>query len=135
MANGEENVEIVRGIYDHWGRGDFEATADVLDEHALMVVRPEFPDTGTYLGPEGIARYTRGFLEPWTHITIEAEEIIPAGDSVIVAVRQHGEGQTSGAVTEFRYFHLWTFRGGKAIRMETIRERDEALEAAGLADG
>ena len=130
----EENVEIVRGIYEHWGRGDFETT-DVLDEHALMVVRPEFPDTGTYLGHEGFGEYTRGFLEPWSQITIEAEEVIPAGDSVIVAVRQRGEGEASGAVTEFRYFHLWTFRGGRAIRLETIRERSQALEAAGLSDG
>jgi ketosteroid isomerase-like protein len=130
----EGNVEIVQRVYDHWGRGDF-VTADVLDEHAVMVVRPEFPDTGAYLGIEGFAEYTRGFLEPWSRIAIEAEEIIPAGDSVIVAVRQHGEGDASGAVTEFRYFHLWTFRGGKAIRLETVRERDEALEAVGLTDG
>ena len=128
----EGNVAIVERIYDHWGRGDFK-THNVLDEHALMVVRPEFPDTGTYLGHKGFADYTRGFLEPWSSITIEAEEIIPAGDSVVVAVRQRGEGDASGAVTEFRYFHVWTFRGGKAIRLETIRERDEALDAAGLA--
>ncbi len=128
-------MEIVERVYEHWGRGDFEGSTDVFDEHALLVMRPEFPDTGTYLGREAIAGYTRGFLEPWTHITIEAEEIIPAGDSVIVAVRQHGEGETSGAVTEFHCFHLWTFRGGKAIRMETVRERSQALEAAGLSDG
>ena len=132
MAEG--NVESVRRIYESWRRGDFAGTTGVLDEHVLMVVRPEFPDTGTYLGPQGIAEYTRGFLEPWSEITIRAEEIIPAGDSVVVSVLQRGEGDASGAVTEFRYFHLWTFRGGKAIRLETIRERDEALEAAGLRD-
>jgi ketosteroid isomerase-like protein len=131
----EGNVESVRRVYESWGRGDFAGTTGVLDEHVLMVVRPEFPDTGTYLGPEAIAEYTRGFLEPWSEITIRAEEIIPAGDSVVVAVLQRGEGDASGAVTEFRYFHLWTFRGGKAIRLEMIRERDEALEAAGLPRG
>jgi ketosteroid isomerase-like protein len=129
----EANVEIVQRVYERWGEGDFR-TDDVLDDHAVLVMRPEFPDTGTYLGPEAIAGYTRGFLEPWTHITIEAEEILPAGDSVLVAVRQRGEGEASGAMTEFRYFHLWTFRGGRAIRLESIRERDEALEAAGLTD-
>lgn len=130
----EGNVEIVERVYESWGRGDFQ-TVEVLDEHALMVVRPQFPDTGTYLGHEGFAEYTRGFLEPWSQITIEAEEIIPAGDSVVVAVLQRGEGDASGAVTEFRYFHVWTFRGGRAIRLETIRERDEAFEAAGVAGG
>ena len=96
---------------------------------------PDLPDPGTYLGLEALAAYTRGFLEPWSSITIEAEEIIPAGDTVIVALRQHGAGDASGAVTEFRYFQLWTFRGGKAIRIESIRDRAEALEAAGLSDG
>jgi ketosteroid isomerase-like protein len=131
MAEG--NIEIVERVYESWGRGDFASGTDVLDPHVLMVVRSGFPDTGTYLGLEGIAEYTRGFLEPWSRITIEAEEIIPAGDSVVVATLQRGEGDASGAVTEFRYFHVWTFRGGRAIRLETVRERDEALEAVGLA--
>jgi ketosteroid isomerase-like protein len=130
-----EKVEIVRSVYDRWAEGDFRAPSDLYDEHAVLVMRPQFPDAGTYLGREAIAGYTRGFLEPWTTITIEAKEIIPAGDSVVVAVLQRGEGDASGAETEFRYFHLWTFRGDKAIRLESIRERDEALEAAGLAAG
>ena len=125
---------MIERIYDHWGRGDFTVTPEVLDPHAILVMRPEFPDAGTYVGPDGIAEYTRGFLEPWTAITIEAEEVSPAGDSVVVAVLQRGEGEASGAVTELRYFHLWTFRGGKAIRIESVRERDEALAAAGISD-
>jgi ketosteroid isomerase-like protein len=131
----QDRVETVRSVYEGWGRGDFRAGTDLWDKHAILVMRPQFPDAGTYMGPEGIAEYTRGFLEPWTSITIEAEEIIPAGDSVVVAVLQRGEGDASGAFTEFRYFHLWTFRGDKAIRFESIRERDEAFEAAGLSGG
>jgi ketosteroid isomerase-like protein len=30
---------------------------------------------------------------------------------------------------------LFTFRGGKIVRIESILERDQALEAAGLSDG
>jgi ketosteroid isomerase-like protein len=132
-AVAKEPVEIVREIYERWREGDFRGGADVYDEQAILVMRPQFPDAGTYVGREAIADYTRGFLEPWTTITIEAEEIVPAGDSVLVAVRQRGEGDASGAETEFRYFHLWTFRGESAIRIESIRERDEALEAAGIS--
>jgi hypothetical protein len=31
------------------------------------------------------------------------------------------------------YFQLWTFRGGKVIRIESIRDADEADEAVGLS--
>jgi hypothetical protein len=130
----QENIEVVRDVYERWSQGDFRSRVDVLDPLALLVLSPEFPDAGTYLGPERVAEYTRGFLEPWTRITIEAEEIIDAGDSVVVAVFQRGVGGGSGATTEFRYFHVWSFRGGRVIRLENLRERAEALEAVGLRE-
>lgn len=130
----EENVEIVRRVFERWSQGDFRANVDLIDPHVVLVLRPDFPDAGAYLGPDGVAAYTRGFLEPWTRITIEAEELLDAGDTVVVAVRQRGVGDASGVETELRYFQLWTFRGGKVIPMESIRERAEALEAAGLPE-
>ncbi len=124
----------MRSVYDGWSRGDFGASMDVLDPLALFVVRPEFPDAGTYLGLDAMRAYTRGFLEPWTEITIEAEEITDTGDSVVVAVRQRGTGGESGALTELRYFQVWSFRGDRVIRLENFRERAEALEAVGLRE-
>jgi uncharacterized protein len=129
-----ERVDAIRSVYERWSEGDFGAAVDLLDPLVLFVMGPGFPDAGTYLGPEGVAEYTRGFLEPWARITIDAEEIADAGDSVVVAVCQRGTGTGSGATTEFRYFHVWSFRGGRVIRFETFRERAEALKAAGLSE-
>ena len=129
----QESIETVRAVYERWSEGDFRASADLFDPHVVLVVRPGFPDAGTYLGPEAIAAFTRAsMLETWTHLTIEAEELVAAGDSVLVGVRQRGVGSASGVPTEMRYFTLWSFRGGKVIRIESFRERAEALEAAGL---
>jgi ketosteroid isomerase-like protein len=130
----QENVEVIRGVYEGWSQGDFRASVDVLDPLVLFVLRPEFPEPGTYLGLERVAEYTRGLLAPWRRFTIEAEEISDAGDSVVVAVLQRGVGDESGTTTEFRYFHVWSFRGRKVIRLESFRERVEALEAVGLSE-
>jgi ketosteroid isomerase-like protein len=129
-----ENVETVRAVFERRSEGDFRSHFDLFDDHVVLVLRPEFPDAGAHFGTEGLAKYTRGFLEPWTHLTMEAEEIIDAGDTVIVRLVQRAAGDASGAETELRYFQLWTFRGGKVIRLESIRTRDEAFEAAGLRD-
>jgi ketosteroid isomerase-like protein len=43
-------------------------------------------------------------------------------------------GSESGAPTDLRYYQVWSFRGGKVIRLENFRERAEALEAAGLRE-
>jgi ketosteroid isomerase-like protein len=129
----QEHLDAVRLVYDEWSRGNFGGSPNIYDPLAVLVQGEGFPDTGAHLGIDGIRKYTRGFLEAWEHITIEAEELIEAGDSVIAAVYQRGIGKGSGAEAEFRYFHVWTFRGDKVIRLETMRERADALAATGLS--
>ena len=127
-----DKVEVTRRLYEGWGRGDFRTGVELYDPHVLLVLRPEFPDAGTYLGREGIARYHRELMAGWSDFTIAGEEFLDAGDSVVVGVRQWGVGVSSGAVTELRYFQVFTFRGDAIVRIESIKEREEALEAAGL---
>ena len=130
----EGNVEAVRRIYADWSEGDFQSRPELLDPLVLFVMGEGLPDTGQYLGVGQLAKYMRGFLEPWERLTIEAEEIIPAGDSLFAAVVQRGVGSGSGAATELRYFHVWSLRTGKVIRLETLRDRSAALAAVGLPD-
>jgi uncharacterized protein len=130
----EENVEAIRAVYERFSKGDFRASLDVVEPNVLFVLPSGFPESGTYLGVARLVEYTRGFLEPWTRITIEAEDIVDAGDSVVTTVRQRGVGKESGAATELRYFQVWSFRGPRVIRIENFRERAEALEAAGLRE-
>ena len=130
----EDHVRTVEAIYEKWGAGSFPRLDDLYDPHVMFILRPEFPDAGVYVGAEEIAGYMRHFLEPWVRVRISAEEIIEAGDTVLVAVHQQGAGRASGLETDFRYFQAWTFRGGYVIRWEAIRSRPEALEAVGLAE-
>ncbi|MDP9228149.1 MAG: nuclear transport factor 2 family protein [Actinomycetota bacterium] len=128
----QENVEIVRAVYGRWSKGDFRPSGDLFDPNFALVLGPDFPDAGTYRGTEEVAAYMRGFLEPWTHLTIEPERIAAAGRGVLANVLQRGVGSTSGVPTEFRYFQLWTCSDRRVIRLEGIRDQAEALAAAGL---
>ena len=65
---------------------------------------------------------------------IEGEEFVDARDSVVVRVDQRGTGPQSGAPGHLRYFQIWTFRGASVIRIESVMERADALEAAGLRE-
>ena len=134
----QENVEVVRRIYGEWGRGNFREGAELYDPHVLLVVRPEFglaSGEGVYCGPDEVARYMREvFLPEWEGLAIAGDEFLDAGDSVVVHVHQHGTGRQSHAFGEVRYFQVWTFRGTSVIRIESVMERAEALEAAGLRE-
>jgi ketosteroid isomerase-like protein len=129
----QRNVEIVRQIYERWGRGDFRAGTEFFDPYVLLVLRPEFPDAGAYCGPDEIRRYMReDFLADLEGAVIVGEEFLDAGDSVVVRVNQQATGPGSGAPVELRYYQIWTFRGRSVIRIESAKEREEALKAVGL---
>jgi ketosteroid isomerase-like protein len=126
-------VTIVRQIYERWGRGDFRAGVELYDPHVMFVLRPEFPDAGVYCGLDEIEKYMRKeFLTGFDTVVIIGEEFLDAGDSVVVRVNQQATGLGSGAQVAMSYYQLWTFRGKNVIRIESVRERAEALEAVGL---
>jgi ketosteroid isomerase-like protein len=129
-----QNVEIVRAVLERWGRGDFRPDPELVDPGMIFVLREGFPDAGTYSGTEEVAKYMQMIFEPWDRLTIEAEEIVEAGDGVLAAVRQRGVGVKSGIGTDFRYFQAWLVQGGRVIRLESCRDRSEALEAVGLSE-
>jgi ketosteroid isomerase-like protein len=131
----EANVETLRRIFERWGEGDFSAGFELYDPHVVLVLRPEFPESGPHYGRDAIRSYMReDFLRDFAEPTISGEEFIDAGDSVIVQVDQRATGPRSGAPVSMRYYQVWTFRGGSVIRIESIMERDDALEAAGLSE-
>src|SRR5262245_8216448 len=135
----EENVEVVRGVYERWSAGDFHAAVDLFDPHVVLVVRPalgpDSPEGATYVGTDAVGEYTRDtLLRTWTDLTWKAEEIVGAGDTVLASVHVSAVGRATGASPERHFSMLWTFGGGRVIRFESFRERAAALEAAGLSE-
>jgi ketosteroid isomerase-like protein len=127
-------AEIVREIYAEWERGNFAAGTERFSEETELVLRPEFADSGTYRGRERIAGYMRHFLGPWKRITIRCEDVEVAGNRVAAAIHQRATGAGSGIPVELRYFQVWTFDGEVIVRMESIRDLPDAIEAAGLGE-
>jgi ketosteroid isomerase-like protein len=73
--------------------------------------------------------------EAFGDFRIEVDEVIDAGEHVIVMAITLGTGDESGApVSAPRFPHVWTVRGGRVVRMEMFMSKDEALEAAGLSE-
>jgi ketosteroid isomerase-like protein len=93
----EANVDAIRAVYEQWARGNFRAGVEIYDREAMLVQRPGFPGAGTYVGTAEIADYMRTFLEAWDRMTIAAEELIDAGDRVVVAVHRGGPRPLRGS--------------------------------------
>jgi ketosteroid isomerase-like protein len=120
-------MEWLRAVYDEWERGNFRAGADRLAPDFEFSTGPDFPDParGVAAG-EGVRDYWRGFLSSWAHLRIEALEMTPVGDRVLILVRQTGTGRASGVETSLDYFHVWRFGDAGARRLDVLLGAGEA---------
>jgi ketosteroid isomerase-like protein len=130
----QENVELLRSVYEEWERGNLRAGTDLFDPDVESVWPPEFPSGGTYYGVKGHAHAMREWLGPWKDFRLTAEGYFEADDRVVVPFRVHARGGESGVEVERRWAHIWTLRGGKAVRFEVWLDPAKALEAAGLQE-
>jgi ketosteroid isomerase-like protein len=62
------------------------------------------------------------------------EELIDAGEIVVLRVRSHITGERSGVEGDFQFSQVLTFRKGKVVLIEFFWDHQEALEAAGLRE-
>jgi ketosteroid isomerase-like protein len=128
----QENVELVRSLYEGWLRGDLGL--DKLDPEISMVESAAVPGAANVTGVDGVERYIASFAKYWDEIRFEPQEYIDAGNLVVVVARLIGRGRSSGVAVNRVWSYVWTIRDGKALRMEVYSEKREALAAAGLAE-
>ena len=131
MSHSGDALSALKAHYARWQVGDW-TDGSIFDRYAVGV----FPDPtpNPQYGIEAMSAYMRRFLEGWKDIRIEADRFHGIGDTFVVDVRLVGTGRESGLSTQDRAFHVWTFRGPKAIRLEFFSRESEALEAAGLSE-
>lgn len=138
----QANVEIVRRGYslpsEREEYGFRAANADVFESFfhrdAELVPPRIYPDIEpVYRGIDGFQHFQREMDEVWDDFQFATERFFDAGDQVVVFIRISGTGRQSGAAVTISTAHLLTMRDGRATRLEIFLDRDEALEAVGLA--
>jgi ketosteroid isomerase-like protein len=128
----EENVEIVRKAiaYEYDGVGDRAEAEAIFDPDVVLNPIDEEPSSGFGAMRSDMERWASAFED----LTVTFEEIIDAGDQVVVVAYHQGRGRTSGVNVDTRFYEVYTLREGKVSRVDEYTERQEALEAAGLQE-
>lgn len=98
----------------------------VCIQHGLS----EEPRTGL----RGLRRGWLDWLAPWESYRTEIEDVIDAGDCVLVLARDLARGGGMDNEVEMLGGAVWTVRDGKVTRVEFFPERDDAYQAAGLSE-
>jgi ketosteroid isomerase-like protein len=143
----QANVETIRAVFEatqrpeiltRLGRGEVDlGLYDPNVEWDVSGVGELIPfELGeVYRGHEGVLTYWRGWLEAWRDLQYEIQDVLDAGDEVVVLIRNQRQwGRHSGILTELPpYAQVFTFREGKVVRMRAFPNHESALKAVGLA--
>ena len=95
-----ENVEVVRRAYEAWNRRDFDEAVELLAPDIELQMPPNLPDVETWRSSDEVTRGLEAFLESWTELRVEVQELIDAGDRVVALVHYRGQAALTGLAVE-----------------------------------
>jgi ketosteroid isomerase-like protein len=129
----QENVELVRRVYEEWSRGDFSAGEVFHPDVEVDMV--DWPAPGSSRGLEGMRKTWGASLSAWDEFRAEPTAFMANGRHVVVLTHVTARGAGSGAEVTADTATLWTIDAGKVVRLALYWDSARALEAGGFSPG
>jgi ketosteroid isomerase-like protein len=126
----QENVEKVRAGFEAYNRGDLDALLESYDPEVEFVTLL----LGNHHGKEALRGLYEENRKAVLGYKLEPEELIDAGDQVIAVARMGGAGRVSQIALGDMIAFVFTIKDGLIVRQQTLRNKEEALEAAGPSE-
>jgi ketosteroid isomerase-like protein len=133
----QENVEAFKRFADANNRRDVEGLLAELDadvEWESAVLRSMGGQATVHRGHDGVREMLRDLYEAFSEFQVSFDEIRDLGDRVVAIGRWITRGEESGVETTPPLASIVDFKNGKAIRVRSYLDPEDALEDAGLRE-
>jgi ketosteroid isomerase-like protein len=116
----QENVEVVRRLLDAVARRDAATVLALYDEDvewdASQAPFARVSGVSVFRGHDGLRAAFREWYEAWDTVEDQVNELLDAGEHVVLVATVRGRGAASGAEVEWSsYASVWTIRDGKFV--------------------
>jgi ketosteroid isomerase-like protein len=125
----QENIERVKAGFAAHNRGDVDALVECYDAECVF----ETLLLGTRHGNEAIRLIYEENQKTLSGYDVLPVELIDTEDKVVAVAQTVGAGLVSQIEVDDRFAFLFTFRNGLVVREQAFRNKEEALQAAGLS--
>ena len=130
-----QEIETLRAFIEAFNRHDFDDAVRYL--HPEVEIYPaiggQLDVSRRYRGRDETRQLLETISEGFEN-NIEIEDVIEAGEGQVLLVERWSGPGRQGIDTPVEIGTIYTFRDGLVVRLEGFRDRDEALEAAGLRE-
>lgn len=113
-----KNLEIVKGIYSAFGRGDIPGLLAAQRADAVWTVAGNTPYSGSYRGAAEILQFFQCLVGAVDMVSFEPERFLDAGSSIVVLGRERVVVKSTGKPADNRWVHVWTLADGKVTAFE-----------------
>ena len=113
----QENVAIVRGAYEAFGRGDIDALIDALDPNIEWITPgpSELATAGTRRGQQQVRQFFDSVGELFDFQRFEPKTFIADGDTVVVLGEDTVTLKPTGKTLEDSWAHVMTVKNDKVV--------------------
>lgn len=128
----EDNIALVRNLYEAFGRGDVDTVLAGFDENIEWNESEGMPYGGVYHGPQAVAENVFAPIpNDFDGFSVAPDEILGDGERVVALLTYRGTAKESGKKLEMPAAHAWTVRDGKIVNFRQLA--DSATMNAALA--
>jgi ketosteroid isomerase-like protein len=132
-AMSQENVEIVRRLFEAWNADDMDVFRELCDPEVIVRPAEGWAQSGPFVGRQAVMRQWHRLRETFDADAVEPiSDFIEAADRVLV--RQIWRGVGRGPRSNIELTNVITVRNGRIVYQEFFWDHAEALEAAGLSE-
>ena len=128
----QEHVNVVRGMYEAFGRGDIASVLAALDPKIEWWEAENFiyADNNPYVGPNGVLEgvFMRIVAE-WDGFAVTPQEIHDGGDMVISEGHYSGTYKKNGQAVRAQFAHFFAFRDGKIVKFQQYTDTAQFARA------
>lgn len=118
-----DNVEMIRGVYDAFARGDIEAVLGALAPTVVWTEAEGFPYGGTFTGPNAVLENVFMKLgSEWDGFAAVPREFIAQADAVIALGDYRGTFKATGKSFTAPFVHDWRLKDGKVATFRQLTD-------------
>lgn len=136
----QDNIAIVKEIYDCYNRRDFKATSKLIDNNAEFL---NVPSNVTFKGPEGLQQILEGWRKGFPDSKITINNIVGSGDMVICEftgagshtgpfMTPDGEFMPTNKKLSLSICEVTRLKNGKVINVRTYYDTGTIMKSLGI---
>jgi ketosteroid isomerase-like protein len=127
----QQNLDVVRTVYDAFARGDLEGLLAALDPQVSWRTpgSPDLPTAGLHQGVPAVRDFFGLLLSTFDMADFQPQDFLAAGDKVVVLGTSREGPKGSGTLVDFRWAHVFTFANGKIVAFDERADVSELVTA------